>query len=123
MLHRVAKVKAGDKALLIGASGGVGTALMELGKLAGLKMVGLASPNKHSLLTQMGATPVDYHAPNLAEAIRRVEPDGFDVVFDGVGGASSDLGLAALKRGGKLVVYAAPTGLGGILGGVVKMIF
>jgi len=123
MLYRVAKVKAGDTVLLIGASGGVGTALLELGKLAGLKMVGLASPAKHSLLTGMGATPVDYHTPNLIEALHRVEPNGFDFVFDGVGGLSSDIGLAALKRGGKLVVYAAPIGLGQILGGALKMIF
>jgi NADPH:quinone reductase-like Zn-dependent oxidoreductase len=123
MLYRVAKVKAGDKVLLIGASGGVGTALLELGKLAGLKMVGLASPGKHNQLTEMGAIPVDYRAPNLIEALRRVEPAGFDFVFDGIGGGSSDLGLTVLKRGGKLVVYAAPTGLGAILGGVVKMIF
>ena len=123
MLYRVAKVKAGDTVLLIGASGGVGTALLELGKLAGLKMVGLASPAKHSLLTGMGATPVDYHTPNLIEALRQVEPNGFDFVFDGIGGPSSDIGLATLKRGGKLVVYAAPIGLGQILGGAVKMIF
>lgn len=123
MLHRAAKVKAGDKALLIGASGGVGTALMELGKLAGLKMVGLASPSKHGLLTRMDVTPMDYHAPNLIEALRRVEPDGFDFLFDGIGGASSELGLSVLKRGGKLVVYAAPIGLGQILGGALKMIF
>jgi NADPH:quinone reductase-like Zn-dependent oxidoreductase len=123
MLHRAAKVKAGDKVLLIGASGGVGTALMELGKLAGLKMVGLASPSKHGLLTGMDVTPMDYHALNLIEALRRVEPDGFDFVFDGIGGGSSDLGLSVLKRGGKLVVYAAPIGLGQILGGALKMIF
>jgi NADPH2:quinone reductase len=123
MLYRAAKVKAGDKVLLIGASGGVGTALLELGKLAGLKMVGLASPGKHGLLTRLGATPVDYHAPDLVETLRRMEPDGFDFVFDGIGAASSDLGLAALKRGGKLVVYAAPVGLGQILGGLFKMIF
>jgi len=123
MLHRAAKVKAGDKVLLIGASGGVGTALMELGKLAGLKMVGLASPSKHGLLTGMDVTPMDYHALNLIETLRRVEPDGFDFVFDGIGGGSSDLGLSVLKRGGKLVVYAAPVGLGQILGGALKMIF
>ena len=123
MLYREAKVKAGDIALLIGASGGVGTALMELGKLAGIKMVGLASPGKHGLLTEMGVTPVDYHTPNLVETLRRVEPNGFDFVFDGMGGESSDIGLAALKRGGKLIVYAAPIGLGAILGGVIKMIF
>jgi NADPH:quinone reductase-like Zn-dependent oxidoreductase len=46
ILHRVARVKPGDKALLIGASGGVGTAFLQLGKLAGLKMYGLASPAK-----------------------------------------------------------------------------
>ena len=123
ILYRVAKVKAGDTALLIGASGGVGTALLELGKLAGLKMVGLASPAKHSLLTGMGATPVDYHAPNLLEALHQLEPNGFDFVFDGIGGPSSDVGLATLKRGGKLVGYAAPLGLGQILGGAVKMVF
>lgn len=123
MLHRVAKVKAGDKALLIGASGGVGTALMELGKLAGLQMVGLASPGKHSLLIAMGATPVDYHTPNLIEAIHQIEPKGFDFVFDGIGGENSDLGLAVLRRGGKLVAYAAPVGMGALLRGVLKMIF
>src|SRR5512146_867204 len=40
MLHRIAKVKAGDKVLIIGASGGVGTALLQLGKLAHLTMYG-----------------------------------------------------------------------------------
>ena len=47
MLHRVAKVKAGDKALVIGASGGVGTALLQLGHLAGIKIYGTASAGKH----------------------------------------------------------------------------
>jgi NADPH:quinone reductase-like Zn-dependent oxidoreductase len=121
MLHRVAKVKTGDKVLLIGASGGVGTALLQLGRLAGLKMVGLASRAKHSLLTELGATPVDYHAPNLVDAIRRAEPDGFDFIFDGIGGDYDKIGLSVLKRGGKLVGYAAPTSLWGILSGLVKM--
>ena len=47
ILHRVAQVKAGDKVLIVGASGGVGTAFLQLGKLAGLKMYGLASAGKH----------------------------------------------------------------------------
>jgi NADPH2:quinone reductase len=71
----------------------------------------------------MGVTPVDYHVPNLAGALRKIEPDGFDLVFDGIGGASSDLGLSVLKRGGKLVAYAAPVGMGALLSGVLKMIF
>ena len=48
VLHRLAKVKSGDKVLIIGASGGVGTAFLQLGKLADLKMYGLASPSKHN---------------------------------------------------------------------------
>jgi len=42
-MHRVVQVKAGDKVLIVGASGGVGTAFLQLGKLANLTMYGLAS--------------------------------------------------------------------------------
>ncbi|MDD5369635.1 MAG: hypothetical protein PHQ40_11150 [Anaerolineaceae bacterium] len=56
-LQRVAKVKAGEKVLIVGASGGIGTALLQLGKLAGLKMYGRASKSKHNLLIEYGATP------------------------------------------------------------------
>jgi len=123
MLHRVAKVKPGDKVLLIGASGGVGTALLQLGRLAGLKMYGTASPLKHHLLMEMGATPIDYHTQDFVEVIRRAEPSGLDFVFDGVGGEFSERGLAVLRRGGKLIGYAGPTGLSNLLGSLIKMIF
>lgn len=112
MLHREAKVQAGNKVLLIGASGGVGTALLQLGRLAGLKMYGTASPAKHKLVTEMGAIPIDYHSQDFVEVIRQAEPDGIDFVFDGIGGTESDRGLAVLRRGGKLVAYAPATGLG-----------
>jgi len=112
MLHRVAKVKAGDKVLLIGASGGVGTALLQLGRLAGLKMYATASPEKHYLLAEMGAFPIDYHTQDFVELLRQAEPGGLDFVFDGMGGAESQRGLAVLRSGGKLVAYAPPTGLG-----------
>jgi NADPH:quinone reductase-like Zn-dependent oxidoreductase len=121
MLHRVAKVKAGDKVLLIGASGGVGTALLELGKLAGLKMYGTASPRKKDVLTRLGATPMDYHTQDFVEVLHRQEPGGLDFVFDGMGGKESERGLTVLRRGGKLVGYAAPVGLGSLLLGIVKI--
>jgi NADPH:quinone reductase-like Zn-dependent oxidoreductase len=123
MLHRVAKVKSGDKVILIGASGGVGTALLQLGRLADLKMFGTASPAKLHLLAEMGATPIDYHSQDFVEVIRQAEPDGLDFVFDGVGGESSERGLAVLRRGGKLVGYAAPTGLPMLLKGFIKLVF
>src|SRR5512139_1160412 len=51
-LHRSAKVKTGDKILIVGASGGIGTAYLQLGSLAGLRMYGLASKSKHSILAE-----------------------------------------------------------------------
>jgi NADPH:quinone reductase-like Zn-dependent oxidoreductase len=123
MLHRVAKVKAGNKVLMIGASGGIGTALLELGKLAGLKMFGIASPAKHKLITELGAVPIDYHTQNFVEVIRQVEPSGLDFVFEGMGGEYGSRGLAVLKRGGKLIGYAPPSGLGALLLGLIKLVF
>ena len=122
MLHRVAKVKEGDKMLLIGASGGVGTAFLQLGKLAGLKMYGTASPDKHALLNSLGAVPIDYHKQNFVEVLRLAEPDGLGFVFDGMGGDYSERGLRVLRNGGKLVAYTPPTGMGMLLQGALKMI-
>ncbi len=115
MLHRTAKVKAGDKVLIIGASGGVGTALLQLGKLAGLVMYGTASRSKHNILTELGALPIDYHTQDLVDVIHRAEPNGLDFVFDGVGGEYGKIGLEVLGKGGELVEYTpAPSGPGAI---------
>lgn len=114
-LHRSAKVKAGDKVLIIGASGGVGTALLDLGKLAGLTMYGLASASKHPILTVYGATPIDYHTQDFVEVMRRAEPGGLDAVFDGMDGDYVRRGFAVLRRGGALVVYGNPMSVAGLL--------
>jgi NADPH:quinone reductase-like Zn-dependent oxidoreductase len=110
MLHRVAKVKAGDKVLVNGASGGMGTALLELGKLAGLKMYGTASQSKHSILKEFGTIPIDYRTQDFVEIISKVESNGLDFVFDGMGGGDGNRVLSVLRSGGKLVAYAAPSG-------------
>jgi len=107
-MHRWAKVKTGDKVLIIGASGGIGTAFLQLGKLAGLKMYGVASKSKHSILTQYGAAPIDYHTQEFVEVIRKAEPEGLDAVFDGMAGDYFERGYSLLRRGGKLVGYGNP---------------
>jgi NADPH:quinone reductase-like Zn-dependent oxidoreductase len=108
VLHRVAGVKKGDKVLIVGASGGCGTAFLQLGALAGLKMYGLASPGKHDILREYGAVPIDYHTQDFVAVIREAEPAGIDFVLNGMGEAYVRRGMAILKRGGTLVQYGAP---------------
>jgi NADPH:quinone reductase-like Zn-dependent oxidoreductase len=121
MLHRSVQVKAGDKVLVIGASGGVGTALLQLGKLANLSMYGTASRSKHAMLTELGAIPIDYHTQDFVDVIHQAEPDGLDYVFDGMGGDYAERSLAVLRRGGKLVEYAPSAGPFALLLGLAKL--
>lgn len=123
VLHRVAKVKAGDKVLIVGASGGVGTAFMQLGKLAGLKMHGLASASKHEVLIKYGVTPIDYHTQDFVEILKKSEPDGIDFVFNGMGEEMFERGLAVLRRGGVLVHYGGPQSLWRFVLLLIKFIF
>jgi NADPH:quinone reductase len=122
VLHRSAKVKADDKVLIIGASGGIGTALLDLGRLANLTMYGIASKSKHAILVEYGATPIDYRTEDFVEVIRRAEPGGLDAVFDGIGGDYIKRAFALLHRGGVLVEYGNPLGIRRLLRGLAKML-
>ncbi len=123
MLHRVAGVKAGNRVLINGASGCVGTALIDLGQLTGLKMYGTASPEKHATLAKFGVIPIDYHTADVVQVIRQSEPDGLDFVFDGIGGQEADREVSLLRQGGKLVAYPAPAGLWWLVQSALKMIW
>lgn len=101
LLHRTANVERGQRVLVHGAAGAVGQALLTLGRLAGLEMWGTARGEHAALIREMGATPIDYQR----EDFTRVLPDGFDVIFDGIGEDGYRRSLAALKRGGLLCVY------------------
>jgi NADPH:quinone reductase-like Zn-dependent oxidoreductase len=114
-LHRSARVEAGDTVLIIGASGGVGTALLQLGQLAGLRMYGIASESKHAVVTEYGATPIDYRTQDFVEVIRRAEPEGLDAVFDGMVWGYLDRGFSLLRRGGTWVQYGNPLSFSGLL--------
>lgn len=114
-LHRTAKVKTGDKILIIGASGGIGTAYLQLGKLAGLTMYGIASKSKHHILAEYGATPIDYRTQNFVDILRQLEPDGINAVFDGMGGDYIEQGVSVLQRGGIFVEYGNPLSFRGML--------
>jgi NADPH:quinone reductase-like Zn-dependent oxidoreductase len=106
MLYRVAEVKAGQSILIHGASGAVGTALAQLGKVSGLTMYGTASASKQDYVRSLGVTPIDYREEDF---VSRIEAEtggaGVDVVFDAVGVDNFQRSYNALKPGGQLVAY------------------
>jgi len=105
MIHRFAKVTPGGTALVTGAAGGVGTAALQLLRLAGMKTYGAASASKHGIVRSLGAIPIDYRAGSLDRLTRALEPEGVDCVFDAVGGANIGPCIGALRRGGTLVGF------------------
>lgn len=105
MLHRAVHVAAGQRILVHGAAGGVGSALLQLGRVGGLEMYGTASPANFALVSELGATPVDYRSTDFVEEIRRLTGDGVDFVFDGVGEDHVWRSFRPLRPGGRVVAY------------------
>lgn len=105
MLHRVAKVKQGQRILVHGVGGAVGTAMVQLGNLLDLEMFGTASKSKHELVASLGATPIDYKGEDFVERILSVTGDGVDAAFDPIGGDNFKRSFSVLRRGGILVAY------------------
>lgn len=113
MLHRAARVRAGQTVLVFGANGGVGGLLLQLARHAGVHVIGAAAPRHHDALRAAGVTPVDYADPQLADTVRALAPRGVDAVFDNVGGTTTTTAWRLLAPGGTLVSYAAVAALGG----------
>jgi len=113
-------IKAGDRVLVLGASGGVGTGCVLLAKLAGAEVIACAGgEEKMRRLRDLGADHViDYNATDFSKwAIekygkpqRRTYEGGVDVVVNFTGGDTWVPSLRCLKRGGKLLVCGATAG-------------
>src|SRR5215813_13637423 len=86
MLHRSARVGPGQRVLVHGAAGGVGSALLQLGRSAGHVMYGTCSERGAPAVAELGATAIDYQHQDFVTEIRRLTGDGVDAVFDGIGG-------------------------------------
>jgi NADPH:quinone reductase-like Zn-dependent oxidoreductase len=113
MLHRSAKVSKGQRVLIHGAAGGVGSALLQLGRLAGLEMYGTCSARSASAVSDLGGIPIDYQHQDFVQEILRLTGEGVDAVFDSIGGTHIWRSRKALRPGGRVVAY----GLTGLLRG------
>ncbi|MFJ9119375.1 medium chain dehydrogenase/reductase family protein [Streptomyces sp. NPDC102394] len=107
MLHRKARVRAGQTVLVHGANGGVGSVLVQLAHAAGAKVIGTASARHHTALREQGVTPIDYRTENIPDSVRRIAPAGVDAVFDHVGGRGIVDSWRLLAPGGTLVAYGS----------------
>jgi NADPH:quinone reductase len=113
MLHRSAKARTGQRVLFHGAAGGVGSALLQLGRLAGLEMFGTCSSRGASAVSDLGGIPIDYQHQDFVKEMHRLTREGVDVVFDGIGGTHIWRSRKALRPGGTIVAYGLTSSLRG----------
>jgi NADPH2:quinone reductase len=113
MLHHSVKVRSGQRVLIHGAAGGVGSALLQLGRLAGLEMYGTCSSRGASAVSDLGAIPIDYQHQDFVKEIHRLTGEGVDVVFESIGGTHIWRSRKALHPGGTVVAYGLTASLRG----------
>jgi len=108
-----ARLKAGETLAVLGASGGVGLAAIELGKLMGARVIACASSDeKIAFAKAHGADEgIDYAKDDLKEALRRVtDGTGPDVIYDPVGGPYAEPALRAIAWEGRYLVIGFAAG-------------
>ena len=105
MLHRSAKARSGQRMLIHGAAGGVGSAMLQLAKLASVEMYGTCSAQGAAVVRELGGIPIDYKNADFVKEIQRLTGDGVDTVFDGIGGDNLWRSREALHEGGRVVCY------------------
>jgi NADPH2:quinone reductase len=113
MLHRSARLRPGQRVLIHGAAGGVGTALLQLGRLAGLEMYGTCSLRNAAAVADLGGIPIDYQSQDFVKEVHRLTRDGVDAVFDPIGGPHMWQSRKSLRHGGRVVGYGLISSLRG----------
>jgi NADPH2:quinone reductase len=107
------QLRSGETLLVLGAGGGVGLAAVELGKLAGARVIAAASSGeKLEAARKLGADElIDYSRADLREAVKSMtEGRGVDVVYDPVGGSYTAAALRAIAWRGRLLVIGFAAG-------------
>jgi NADPH:quinone reductase-like Zn-dependent oxidoreductase len=113
----MAVVKRGEAVLVHRAAGRVGTAVLELGALAGVRLYGTASARDRTAVERLGAVAIDYRTEDFLARVRELTGNGVDVALDGLGGVTSLRSSRALRPGGRLVLYGHYATLAGARAG------
>ena len=83
----------------------IGSAMLQLAKLAGVEMYGTCSAQGVTVVRELGGIPIDYKNADFVQEIHRLAGDGVDAVFDGIGGDNLWRSRDALREGGVVVTY------------------
>src|SRR5262249_38085171 len=102
-----------QRVLIHGAAGGGGSAVLQLGRVAGLEMYGTCSSRGGSAVFDLGGIPIDYEQLDFVKEIWRLTSEGVDVGFDGIGGTHIWRSRKALGPGGTVVAYGLTSSLRG----------
>jgi len=103
-LFDVAKLKRGETILVHAGAGGVGGFAIEFAKYAGAKITTTASETNHPYVKKLGAEhAIDYRKTSFIQEMRKLYPQGVDIVFDTVGGPTLQESLEVLKPQGRLI--------------------
>jgi NADPH:quinone reductase-like Zn-dependent oxidoreductase len=111
MLTRCRELPSNATILVVGASGTVGTALLDLARHLGLKAIGTGSAANLPVIERFGAAAIDYRAGDFVPGVRQLTTGGtgVDIAFDAIGGAHFGRSFACLAPRGLLVGYGSQT--------------
>ena len=114
-LLRVAEAKEGETVFVSAAAGAVGSAVVQIAKAKGMRVIGSAGgADKVAWVKELGAdAAIDYKAEPIVPALQRVAPDGIDVYFDNVGGDHLDAALAAARNRARFAICGMIEGYNG----------
>lgn len=94
-----AKVQSGDRVLVHAGAGGVGHIAVQLAVAMGAQVFATVSQEKQEIVKDFGAVPIDYRSESVDDYVaRHTAGQGFDIVYDTVGGATLDASFTAVKR-------------------------